>query len=92
MFNFNSNIITKNICFAILGPIFTFIVIYNKIYNIFIKKEINCFSRSISYISVIDLYISLNSILLSLFTFVSFLMFFIWPLHKSIFKIIDKNF
>ena len=82
--------LTKNICFAILGPCFFFIYIYSEIYDKFIEHNINCFSKCISYISTINLYISLSGSLLSLFTFVSILMLFIWPLHALIFKIVDK--
>jgi hypothetical protein len=83
--------LTKNICFAILGPCFFFIYIYSEIiYDKFLEHNINCFSKFISYISAIILYISLSGTLLSLFTFVSILMLFIWPLHALIFEIVDK--
>ena len=82
--------LVKNICFAILGSGFFFGLIYFLTYDNFQGYKINCFSRVISVISVINLFISLSSILISLSTFVSILMLLIWPLHKLIFKSIEN--
>jgi hypothetical protein len=82
--------IAKNIGFAILGSGFFFVIIYYLIYDNFHGDNINCLSKIISFICIFNLYISLSGILLSLSTFVSILMLLIWPLHKLIFKIIDK--
>ena len=76
--------IAKHICFAILGSGFFFLVIYIVIYD-------KCFPKFLSVISAILLFISLSGILLSLSTFVSILMLFIWPLKDLIFGAIDKT-
>ena len=82
--------LVKSICFAILGSGFFFLVIYIVIYDKFQGDNINCFSKVISFISIINLFISLSGILISLSTFVSILMLLFWPLHKLIFKGIDN--